>query len=120
MMHANGRNAPGKGHRLRTGRTHQQRANQAGPGGIGDRVDLRGFTPGLIQHLADERQHAFDVITRGQLRNHATVHAVQVDLTEQRIGQQPLLTVVERDTGFVARSFQPQHQHGLQPLQRSE
>src|SRR5690606_4291770 len=37
---------------------------------------------------------------------------VQIDLAEQRIGQQAALAVVERDTGFVAGGFQAQYQHG--------
>jgi hypothetical protein len=34
------------------------------------------------------------VVTRGQLRHHAAIDAVQVDLAEQRVGQQAAFTVV--------------------------
>ncbi|MCY1444413.1 hypothetical protein D9M71_608850 [compost metagenome] len=94
VMHAKGRNAPGKGQRLGTGSPDQQRPHQARTRGVGDCVDLRRHAAGLSQDLADQRQHTLDVISRGQLRHHATIGAVQVDLTEQCVGQQATFTVV--------------------------
>ena len=112
MVHADRRNAPGEGQRLGAGGADQQRADQSGTGRVGDRVDVAGRALRLVQYLADQRQHALDVIARGQFRHHAAIHAVLLDLAEQRIGQQAALAVVERDTGFVAGGFQSQHSHG--------
>jgi hypothetical protein len=77
---------------------NQQGSDQSGAGGVGDRIDLGRHTAGLVQHLPNQRQHAFDVITAGKLRHHAAIGAMQVDLTEQRIGQKPAFTVVKCDT----------------------
>ncbi|MNP26165.1 hypothetical protein D3C76_1190060 [compost metagenome] len=120
MMHADRRHAPGERHGLGAGGADQQRPDQAGAGGIGDRIDVCGRTAGLVQHLADQRQHALDVVSRGELRHHAAVDAMQVDLTEQRVGQQAFLAVVKGDAGFVAGGFQPQHSHGLEPSQSGQ
>ncbi|MFD1692875.1 hypothetical protein ACFSHR_18985 [Azotobacter chroococcum] len=38
---------------------------------------------------------------------------MQIDLAEQRIGQEAALAVVKRDAGFVAGGFQPQNEHGF-------
>ena len=94
VMHADRRDVPGERQRLGAGSPHQQGADQAGARGVGDRVDLGGHAVGLGQHLADQRQHALDVITRGQLRHNAAIDAVQVDLTEQCIGQQAAFAVI--------------------------
>ena len=109
MMHAHGRNAPGERQGLGAGGADQQRTNQPGAGGVGDGLDLLAAGAGLIQHLADQRQHAFDVVARSELRHNATIDAMQIDLTEQRVGQQAALAVVERDAGLVAGGFQAQH-----------
>ncbi|MNH23432.1 hypothetical protein D3C79_833280 [compost metagenome] len=94
VVYAQCRNAPGKSQGLGTGSAHQQSADQARACGIGDGIDLGGDAVGFGQHLADQRQHALDVITRGQLRHYPAINAVQVDLTEQCIGQKAALTVV--------------------------
>ena len=109
VVHADRRDAPGEGQGLGAGGAHQQGADQTGTGGVGDGLDLRNLGARLAQHLADQWQHALDVVARGQLRHHAAVDAMQVDLAEQGIGQQAALTVVEGDTGFVAGGFQAQH-----------
>ena len=109
MMHAQRRDAPGEGQGLSAGRTDQQRADQARTGGVGDGIDVGGHAVGLGQYLADQRQHALDVVTGGELRHHPAVDAVQVDLAEQRIGQQAALAVIKGDAGFIAGCFQSQY-----------
>ena len=47
---------PGEGHRLGTGSPTSRGADQAGTGGIGDRVDIRRRAAGLVEHLADQRR----------------------------------------------------------------
>ncbi len=105
VVHAQGRNPPGKGQRLGAGSAHQQRPHQARAGGVGDAIDLGRHAAGFGQDLADQGQHALDVIAGGKLGHHPAVGAVQVDLAEQRIGQQPAFAVVKCDTGFVAGGF---------------
>ncbi|MCY1563314.1 hypothetical protein D9M68_1008640 [compost metagenome] len=94
MVHTERRYPPGKGQGLGAGGAYQQRAHQAGAGGIGDAVDVLGFAVGLGQHLAQQRQHALDVVAGGQLGHDTAIDPVQVDLTEQRVGQQAAFAVV--------------------------
>jgi len=94
VVYTDGRDIPGKGQGLGAGGTDQECADQPGACGIGDGVDFGGHAARFVQHLADQRQHALDVIARCELGHHAAEYAVQVDLTEQRIGQQAPLTVV--------------------------
>ncbi|MNP58767.1 hypothetical protein D3C76_1537110 [compost metagenome] len=94
VVHAKGRNTPGERQGLGAGGTDQQRADQARTRGVGDCIDLRRHAIGLGQHLANQRQHALDVITGGQFRHYTTIGTVQVDLTEQCVGQQATFTVV--------------------------
>ncbi|MNZ97186.1 hypothetical protein D3C78_1164120 [compost metagenome] len=111
MVHADRRHAPGQRQGLGAGGADQQRADQPRPGGIGHRVDIGETAAGFLQHLANQRQHALDVVARGQLGHHAAIDPVQVDLTEQGVGQQAALAVVQGDAGFVAGSFQAQYSH---------
>ena len=105
VMHAQGWNAPGKGQRLSAGSAHQQRPDQTRTRGVRNGVDFGGDTVRFSQHLADQRQHTLDVVTRSQLRYNPAVRAMQVDLAEQCVGQQAAFTVIKCDTGFVAGGF---------------
>ena len=105
VVHTKRRYAPGKRQRLCAGSTDQQRADQARTRSVGDCIDLGRHAVGLGQHLTDQGQHALDVVTRGQLRDHTAIDAVQVDLTEQCVRQQTTLTVIQCDAGFVAGGF---------------
>ena len=94
VMHAEGRNTPGKCQRLSARSPNQQGSNQSRARRVSNRVDFRRHTVGLGQHLTNQGQHSLDVISGCQLRHHTAISAVQVDLTEQCIGQKPALTVV--------------------------
>ena len=69
-------------------RNDQQRTDQPRAGGVGDGLDLLAGWRRPIQHLADQRQHAFDVVARSELRHNAAIDAMQIDLTEQRVAKQ--------------------------------
>ncbi|MNI72060.1 hypothetical protein D3C73_1279800 [compost metagenome] len=94
MVHADRRNIPGESQSLGAGSPHQQRSDQARACGVGNGVDLGGHAARLVQHLADQGQHALDVVPRGKLGYHPAKYAVQVDLAEQRVGQQTAFAVV--------------------------
>jgi small subunit ribosomal protein S21 len=65
------------------------------------------------------------MIARRQLRYHASVFGVQIDLAVQRVCQQSLPGVEQGDPGFVAGRFDSQYPHGRygtacrDPLKRS-
>ena len=111
VMHAQHRFAQGIAQRLGHRRPHQQGAGQPRAFGIGDRVDGRSGHCGLIEHLLGERQESADVVTRGQLGDHAAEALVHRNLGMQCLRQQSALAVVERHAGFVAGGFDTERQH---------
>ena len=66
---------------------------------------------GFGEHLPGQRQHAADMVARGQFGHHATVIGMQRGLRMQGVGQKAARAVVERDASFVAGGFDPQNQH---------
>ena len=80
MVHTERRNIPGERQCLGTGRSHEERTDQAGAGGVGDGVDVNRNATGFAQHLTDQRQHSLDVIARSQLRHYAAIYTVQINL----------------------------------------
>ena len=52
------------------------------------------------------------VITRGNLRHHATVLGMDVHLAEQGMRQQARFAVVQRHAGFVTGCFDAKYNHG--------
>ena len=104
-MHADGRHLEGESQRGGDARAHQQRPGQPRPFGVGDALDVLQGAARFLQHLAGERQHAADMVARGQFRHHAAVFGVHRHLGMQGVGEQAALGVVERDAGFVAGGF---------------
>ena len=45
------------------------------------------------------------MVTGGDLRHDTAVHRVQVDLTVQRVGQQPFFRAIQGHAGLVAAGF---------------
>ena len=87
--------------------THQQRAGQPRPAGVGHEVDLVQAARGLGQHLAGQRQHALHMVARGQFGHHAAERGMHVHLRVQ--GLRPQLrqavgaSLDQRHAGFVTR-----------------
>ena len=65
----------------------------------------------LLAAMAWVRIRAPHVIARRELRDDAAERPVHGHLRMQRVGEQPALGVVERDSGFVAGSLDAQHAH---------
>jgi hypothetical protein len=111
-MHGHGR----PGERLAQGcgepRSDQQGAGQTGALGEGDRIDVASVRAGLVQDAPGQGNEAPDVVTRGQLRHHATVGLVHVGLAVQGVRQQPRQARAcefdQRDPGLIARGLDTQ------------
>ena len=95
--------------------TDQQRTGQPRPARVGHQVDVLQGATGVGQHLARQRQHAADVVARGQFGHHAAVGLVHVHLAVQRLRQQLwnalACRVDQRDAGLVAGALDAQHLH---------
>ena len=111
MVYAQRRYAQREGERIGDAGADQERTGEARPLGVGDGVELGELRPGLAHHPADQRQHAPDMVARGEFRDHAPVFLVHRDLGVQRVRQQAALAVIQRDAGFVAGGFYAQDQH---------
>ena len=112
MVDAQRRNAQSKGERIGHAGADQQRPGQPRPLGIGKGIEVIEPGTSLAHYLADQRQHAPDVVTRSQFGHHAAILLVHRNLCMQGVREQAALTVIQRDAGFVAGGFYAQDQHG--------
>ena len=87
MVHTQYRHSPSPGKRLRQGGAHHGGADQAGARGVGDAVHFCAADACLGQHLIEQRQRLAHVVPRGELGHHATVFAVDLDLTVEGVRQ---------------------------------
>ena len=94
VMDAERGNAERERERIGDAGADEERAGQPRPLGVGDGVDVREPGPRLAHHLADQRQHAPDVIARGEFGYHPAVFAVHRDLRMQRMCEQAALAVI--------------------------
>ena len=90
---------------------HEQGADQARSGRIGDGVDGVPFEAGDLKAMIDQGQEFPDMVPGGDLGHHAAVLGVQIDLAVQRMREQPLFAVEQGDTRFVAGGFDSQNAH---------
>ncbi len=65
---------------LGKGKAHQQGAHQAGALGNGQGVEIRRLDAGFGLGFEDHRQDHFDVLARGQFRDHAAVAVMDLHL----------------------------------------
>ena len=89
----------------------QQRPGQPRPFGIGDGLDIVQGAAGLLQDLPGQRQHAPDVVARGEFRHHPAVFGVHRHLGVQRMGEQAALRMVQSNAGFIAGGFDSEDEH---------
>ena len=80
VVHADDRLVQREAERIREARADEERAGEPRALRVGDRVDIAHADAGVGEHLRHERQHALDVLARGELRHDAAVRAVQRDL----------------------------------------
>lgn len=76
MVHRQRGNPPGHGQARPDRAADQQRADQTGPGRIGNGVELGARDIGFFQRELHQRQQFADMVPRGEFRNHATEAAV--------------------------------------------
>ena len=73
------------GQRLGEVDSHQQRTGQPRAVGYRDRIDILETALRQLQRLVQYRDHGLHVLPRGQLRYHAAVVRVQLDLRANNI-----------------------------------
>ena len=98
-------------HTAPDGGARQQRADQTGPGGIGDAVEVIHTETGHSQHFVRQRQQVADMVTRCQFGYDAAVLGVDSNLAMQHMRQQAALAVVDSESGFITGAFYAQNYH---------
>ncbi len=102
VVHGHERHVPDQRQGLRRGDADEQRADEAGPVGGGDGVDLGVGDAGLHDGLGDHRVQHLDVGTGGDLGDDAAVAGVAVDLAGDHRGQLHLAVADHGRRGLVA------------------
>ena len=111
MVHSNRRHPPRIRETACEGGTGEQRPDQPGSGGIGDAVQLARVRGGSLQRTLHQWQETPHVVTRGELGHDTAKRAVQLDLAEQLVRQEPRACIEHRSGTFVARGFQGEDAH---------
>ena len=111
VMNRQGGNAQGEGQTATKGGPHQQGAHKPGPGGIGHAIEIVELPAGLGQHAFEERQKTTAVVPAGELRHHAAIGGVEVNLAMERVGDESAFRIEERETRLVAGAFDAKHAH---------
>ena len=111
VMDGDGRHGQRVGQAAGERATHEQCADEARTGRVGNAVDCLQSCRRLPQHLRDERHHLADVIARGQLRHHPAILDVHVHLAVQGVREQATLAIAQRDPRLVTGRFDSQYQH---------
>ena len=113
VVHAQNRLAQGRTQRTSHTGPHQQGPRQARPTGEGHHIHVLQRLARCLQHLLGQRQHATNMVAAGQLRHHATIGLVHLDLAVKRMRQQHRQVrptdPYQRHPGFVTRGLNTQH-----------
>jgi hypothetical protein len=88
VVNADGRHAQRIGQRACHAGSDEKRTRQAGTLGECDAFDLREVATGLGEDLADQGEDPANVVARGELRHHAAVFGMHLDLRVQGLGEQ--------------------------------
>ena len=112
VVHRNGGDIPAPGEAPPHRGSDEERADESGARGIGNAVNLGRLPPGRREGVADQGEQPANVVAGRDLRHDAAVLRVQGDLGMQLVRHEAEAPVVQGHTGFVARGFDAEHQHG--------
>ena len=111
MVHRNSGLAPGIRQAPGKPRAGQQRADQAGPGGVGHGIDGRAVGTGCTQCLSHQGQQTLHVVPGREFRYHASILLVHCNLAVKLVRQQAAGLVVDRHGRLIAGSFDADDSH---------
>ena len=115
VMHAHGGLAQCGSQRTGNACAHQQCARQAGAARKGHHIHIRQGFVRVFHDLPTQGQRTPNVVATGQLRHHAAISLVHVNLTVQRMRQQlgyaGARRIHQRHTRFITTRFKSQYKH---------
>jgi hypothetical protein len=88
VMHTQHRNAQPQANAVPGPAPTSSAPASPGPCGIGHAVDVAGGAAGVLQDLFNQWQGFAHMVARGQLRHHAAVFHMNIDLAKQCVGEQ--------------------------------
>jgi len=97
----------------RQGGAGEQRPDEAGSRRIRHAVQVARAGARPLQRALDQRQQPPHVVAGGELRDHATIRAVQLDLAEELVREEPRACIEHRGGTLVTGGFDGQHSHGI-------
>ena len=95
----------GEGQGLGRGHADDQGADEAGPLGHGQAVQVWQAHPGLIQGPLDHRQDVLQMPAGRDLRHHPPIGGMRLELGRHHGGQDPPPVGHHRGRGFVTGGF---------------
>jgi hypothetical protein len=105
--------------RLGRGQPDDDAADQSGPGGGRDPVDIGKRATGFDHRLGDDEIECLDMGAGGDFRHHAAEGSMLADLREHDVGQDlaaPLVRPLDhRRRGLVAGRLDAEHHHRVHP-----
>src|SRR5258706_6512016 len=94
VMHADDGLCQGQAKRVGDARSTQERCRKPGTLGVSNAIEVHEAAMRFAEHTLRQRQHAPDMVARGELGHYAAVDFVQGDLRMQSIREQPAIRVV--------------------------
>jgi hypothetical protein len=86
-------------------------ADQAGPAGGGDAIEVGEAQVGAPHRLGDQAVEVVEMAAGGDLRHDAAIGTVLVELRQHDLGQHLPPVVHHRRCRFIAARFDPQNDH---------
>ena len=80
---------PGRRQALAHTNADEQAADQAGPAGYGEEVEIGRLDLRIVQRPVEDRRQALEVVSRGELRHYSAKVPMQLDLGVDDVGQDP-------------------------------
>jgi len=111
VVNAHQRQVRRHGQSLAGGKSHQQRAHQAGPGRHGQTVKILQFQILTLEKVIHQRQQVDQMSPGSQFRNHSAKIIVQLNLTGKQILRHTCFAVVKGYAGIIAGCFYAENLH---------
>ena len=113
MVDRDERDSAREGERLAGREPDEKRADQPGPGGRRDQIDLLDRRVSLGERLLEGDREVLEVRAGRDLGNDAAVRSVRGELRGDDVREHAAVPVEDRNGGLVAGSFDAEDEHGF-------